>query len=274
MWKKVGEQHRPVPQLSAAGRRDRRQGFHRRASVRRRSQELAVAIARGGFEYQGQKCSARKPRLRAGVALARRPRPGGRDDARHEDGRRRRTSGRSWARSSTGRRSRRSAATSKTRAQNATIVQGGGVPATRRAISSSRRWLRPRSPTTALMREEIFGPVVTAYVYPDAKWAETLDAGRRTSPYALTGAVFAQDRSGDAAGVQRAPQRGRQLLHQRQADRRRRRPAAVRRRAGVRDQRQGGIEAESDALGQRAHDQGNVPAAARLRIRICRTRRS
>ena len=42
--------------------------------------------------------------------------------------------------------------------------------------------------------EEIFGPVVTAFVYDDSKWAETLQLIDRTSPYALTGAVFAQDR--------------------------------------------------------------------------------
>jgi 1-pyrroline-5-carboxylate dehydrogenase len=42
--------------------------------------------------------------------------------------------------------------------------------------------------------EEIFGPVVTAYVYDDDRWSETLDLVDRTSPYALTGGVFAQDR--------------------------------------------------------------------------------
>jgi 1-pyrroline-5-carboxylate dehydrogenase len=42
--------------------------------------------------------------------------------------------------------------------------------------------------------EEIFGPVVTAYVYDDRTWAETLGLVDRTSPYALTGAVFARDR--------------------------------------------------------------------------------
>jgi 1-pyrroline-5-carboxylate dehydrogenase len=42
--------------------------------------------------------------------------------------------------------------------------------------------------------EEIFGPVVTAHVYPDAKWAETLKVVDETSPYALTGAVFSTDR--------------------------------------------------------------------------------
>ena len=46
-----------------------------------------------------------------------------------------------------------------------------------------------------LMCEEIFGPVVTAFVYPDAKFAEILDTVNRTSPYALTGSIFARDRS-------------------------------------------------------------------------------
>ena len=44
------------------------------------------------------------------------------------------------------------------------------------------------------MCEEIFGPVVTAFTYEDEKWTETLGLVDRTSPYALTGAVFAQDR--------------------------------------------------------------------------------
>jgi 1-pyrroline-5-carboxylate dehydrogenase len=43
--------------------------------------------------------------------------------------------------------------------------------------------------------EEIFGPVVTAHVYDDAKYEETLKIVDETSPYALTGAVFARDRS-------------------------------------------------------------------------------
>jgi len=44
------------------------------------------------------------------------------------------------------------------------------------------------------MCEEIFGPVVTAYAYPDGKWSETLKTIDSTSPYALTGSVFARDR--------------------------------------------------------------------------------
>ena len=55
------------------------------------------------------------------------------------------------------------------------------------------------------MREEIFGPVVTTYVYPDGKWEETLRIVDETSPYALTGAVFSRDRAavGQATSVLR-----------------------------------------------------------------------
>ncbi len=44
------------------------------------------------------------------------------------------------------------------------------------------------------MEEEIFGPVLTVYVYEDDKFEETLDICDKTSPYALTGAIFAKDR--------------------------------------------------------------------------------
>jgi 1-pyrroline-5-carboxylate dehydrogenase len=50
-------------------------------------------------------------------------------------------------------------------------------------------------PHFKLMEEEIFGPVLTVYVYPDADFAKTLKLCDETSPYALTGAVFAQDRA-------------------------------------------------------------------------------
>lgn len=50
------------------------------------------------------------------------------------------------------------------------------------------------NPHFKTMEEEIFGPVLTIYVYADKKWEETLDLVDSTSPYALTGAVFSQDR--------------------------------------------------------------------------------
>jgi 1-pyrroline-5-carboxylate dehydrogenase len=44
------------------------------------------------------------------------------------------------------------------------------------------------------MCEEIFGPVLSVHVYPDGHWGEILDVVDATSPYGLTGAVFAEDR--------------------------------------------------------------------------------
>jgi len=54
--------------------------------------------------------------------------------------------------------------------------------------------LQAEDPRYQTMCEEIFGPVLTLHVYPAAKWKETLTLVDGTSPYALTGAVFAQDR--------------------------------------------------------------------------------
>ncbi len=51
-----------------------------------------------------------------------------------------------------------------------------------------------RDPRSKLMSEEIFGPVVTVHVYPEKQYEEMLGICNTTSPYALTGAIFAQDR--------------------------------------------------------------------------------
>ena len=50
------------------------------------------------------------------------------------------------------------------------------------------------NPKYTTMETELFGPVITIYVYEDAKWAETLKLVDGTSEYALTGAIFSQDR--------------------------------------------------------------------------------
>ncbi|MBA7702001.1 1-pyrroline-5-carboxylate dehydrogenase 1 [subsurface metagenome] len=44
------------------------------------------------------------------------------------------------------------------------------------------------------MEEELFGPILTVYIYQDKKFEETLDLVDNTSIYALTGAIFARDR--------------------------------------------------------------------------------
>jgi len=58
-----------------------------------------------------------------------------------------------------------------------------------------------KDPQYRTMCEEIFGPVLSIYVYDENKWEETLDIVNTTSPYALTGAVFSQDRYALATAV-------------------------------------------------------------------------
>ena len=74
------------------------------------------------------------------------------------------------------------------------LVAGGGVD------DSIGYFVQPTllqadDPEYRTMCEEIFGPVLTVHPYPAARWSETLALVDRTSPYALTGAVFAQDRA-------------------------------------------------------------------------------
>ena len=51
-----------------------------------------------------------------------------------------------------------------------------------------------KDPKSKLMSEEIFGPVLTVYVYPEGEYEQTLELCDQTSPYALTGSIFAVDR--------------------------------------------------------------------------------
>lgn len=66
---------------------------------------------------------------------------------------------------------------------------------------SSKGWfvtptlIKTTNPNSKLICEEIFGPVLTIYVYPDGQFDETLKLVDEASPYALTGAIFAQDRA-------------------------------------------------------------------------------
>jgi len=54
--------------------------------------------------------------------------------------------------------------------------------------------IKTTNPKYQTMETELFGPVLTIYVYPDQEWESTLQLVDQTSEYALTGAVFSQDR--------------------------------------------------------------------------------
>ena len=79
------------------------------------------------------------------------------------------------------------------RSKDAEVIAGGG------ADSKTGWFIEPTvvlttNPEFKLIQEEIFGPVLTIYVYPDRELEKALDLCDRGSPYALTGAVFAEDR--------------------------------------------------------------------------------
>jgi len=191
MWKKVGEnmgRYRTYPRLvGETGGKD----FvvaHPSADP----QEVAVALARGAFEYQGQKCSAasrtyipqslwNEVRDRT-VAMMKDFKVGDVRDFRNFMG-----------------------AVIDKKAftkiseylddakKNAKVIQGGTAKGDK-GYFIEPTLIETQDPGYRLLCEEIFGPVLTAYVYPDGQWEETLDIVDKTSPYALTGAVFSRDR--------------------------------------------------------------------------------
>ncbi len=84
-------------------------------------------------------------------------------------------------------------AIAEARKAGADIVAGGGTD------DSEGYFVEPtviatEDPGSRTMREELFGPVVTTYVYDEKRWDETLELVDETSEYGLTGAVFADDR--------------------------------------------------------------------------------
>jgi 1-pyrroline-5-carboxylate dehydrogenase len=154
---------------------------------------LAVAIARGGFEYQGQKCSAasrvyvpksiwKDVRDRTTAIIA---------DIRMGDV----ADFRNFMGAVIDRRAFEKIGEYLADARgNARIVAGGGSNA-ETGYFIEPTLVETTDPAYRLLREEIFGPVVTALPYDDEKWEETLRIVDETSPYALTGAVFARDRA-------------------------------------------------------------------------------
>ena len=74
-----------------------------------------------------------------------------------------------------------------------TFVAGGGYDKSK-GYFVEPTVIEVTDPKYRTMCEEIFGPVLTMYVYPEQEWSETLKLVDETSPYALTGAVISQDR--------------------------------------------------------------------------------
>jgi 1-pyrroline-5-carboxylate dehydrogenase len=163
---------------------------------------LAAAIVRGSFEYQGQKCSAAsrvyapsnlwpelRERLQEEVASIK---VGDVTDFGNFMGAV--IDGASFSTQVEAIEEAKSNADTE-------IVVGGGYDDSR-GYFVDPTVLETRDPDFRLMREEIFGPVVTTYVYDESKWDDTLRLVDRTAPYALTGAVFSEDRAAAADAQQ------------------------------------------------------------------------
>ncbi|HWG33845.1 MAG TPA: L-glutamate gamma-semialdehyde dehydrogenase [Gemmatimonadaceae bacterium] len=154
---------------------------------------LAVAIARGGFEFQGQKCSAASrvyvpesiwPRVKERVVgIMQQLRMGDPTDFRNFMGAV--IDNRAFKKISDYVEHGRA---------NASIVQGG-VAKGDKGYFIEPTLVETRDPSYKLLCEEIFGPVVTAHVYRDSDYESMLRTVDSTSPYALTGAIFSQDRA-------------------------------------------------------------------------------
>ncbi|WP_318642677.1 L-glutamate gamma-semialdehyde dehydrogenase [Flavobacterium ardleyense] len=158
------------------------------------SLEVATALARGAFEYQGQKCSAAsrayipaslwedvKKQLVTDVSSFKMGAP---DDTKNFV---------SSVISETSFDKLAKAIDAAKASNEAEIIVGGGY-------DKSKGWfIEPTvivttNPKYDTMKTELFGPVLTIYVYEDAKWEESLKLVDETSIYALTGAIFSQDR--------------------------------------------------------------------------------
>jgi len=155
-------------------------------------QALAVAIARGGFEYQGQKCSAvsRVYVPRSSWSDVRDRTVAMMEDMRMGDV----TDFRNFVGAVIDERAFTKIGEYLGHAREHAKIVSGGVSEGKRGYFIRPTLVETDEPAYKLLCEEIFGPVVTAHVYDDSRWAETLEVVDHTSPYALTGAVFANDR--------------------------------------------------------------------------------
>ncbi len=158
-------------------------------------QALAVALVRGAFEYQGQKCSAASraylPRsmwtdvLARMQAMLREIKLGDVRDFTNFCGAV--IDAKSFAQLKAAIEAARSS-------KDAKVVLGGGCD-DRKGWFVEPTVIEALSPSYATMCTELFGPVLTVHVYEDGRFAQTLEECATRSEYALTGAIFAQDRA-------------------------------------------------------------------------------
>ncbi len=194
IWKTVGDsmsRYRQYPRI--VGETGGKDFIFVHASAVDDLDAVSTAIARGGFEFQGQKCSACSrvyvpeslwPKLEARlVDMVRSIRLG--DVADFKNFMSAVIDERAFDKITTYQELGRS--------DGASILCGGKSDKSQ-GYFVEPTLVRATDPKHRLMREEIFGPVVTVYVYPDDQYEQTLKLCDETATYALTGSIFARDR--------------------------------------------------------------------------------
>ena len=194
MWRTVGEnisKYKTYPRL--VGETGGKDFILAHASAE--PDALITAVIRGGFEYQGQKCSAAS-RVYIPDSMWKRIK-----DKLIETTNSLSIGDVSDFRNFMGAVIDRAAfqklagyIQEAQRSDGAQVIAGGETD------DSVGYFIRPtliqaRRPDYRTMCEELFGPVVTLYVYPEGQWNEILSIVDTTSPYGLTGGVFATDRN-------------------------------------------------------------------------------
>jgi len=158
------------------------------------AEQLAVALVRGAFEYQGQKCSAasrayipsnlwEQVKKRMGEMLSEIKMGDVRDFTNYVN-----------AVIDEASFDNIMSYIDKAKKSNDAEIVFGGEGDKSKGYFVKPTVIKVTDPHFISMEEEIFGPVLSVYVYPETKWEETMKLLDETSPYALTGAIFAQDR--------------------------------------------------------------------------------
>lgn len=193
MWKAIGaniEKYKSYPRIvGETGGKD-----YILAHKSCDAKAVATAIVRGGFEYQGQKCSAASrvyiPESRwdeikgyVGEQLSELKMGDPEDFSNFVN-----------AVIDEASFDKLAGAISDAKASKDAKVIFGGTCNKSKGYFIEPTIIQTSNPIYITMQEELFGPVLTLYVYEDNKFEETMDILDKTSIYALTGAVFSQDR--------------------------------------------------------------------------------
>ena len=157
---------------------------------------VVTAIVRGSFEYQGQKCSAAS-RVYAPQAMW----PEMRERLQAEVGELKMGDVSDFSNfmgavidAGSFRTQKEAIEEARSNGGKAKVVVGGGCDDSE-GFFVEPTVIETTDPDFRLLREELFGPVVTAFVYPDGEYEQALELVDRGAPYGLTGAVFARERA-------------------------------------------------------------------------------